>query len=133
MGLNIERIQQLKSNENRGIYKKNYENPFSAHDKVLQVKFTNSRCATRNFSGQARIFLGHFDKHFIKKKQGKKGSVGNILESFHLETPKSTFFMENLTQRWTLSGPFYQNQGNFFNFQKRAGEACPLSPIVARL
>ena len=30
--------------------------------------------------------------------------------------------MENLIQRWTQSGPDFQNQGTFFNFQKRAWE-----------
>ena len=38
--------------------------------------------------------------------------------------------MENLTQKWTQSGYFLQNQGTFFDFQNRAGEA---SPQAARL
>ena len=38
--------------------------------------------------------------------------------------------MENLPQGWIQSGSFFQNQGTFFNFQKRAGE---VSPPVARL
>ena len=45
--------------------------------------------------------------------------------------------MENLTQRWIQSGPFFQNQGTFFDSQKRAGEPPPgaphLPPLVARL
>ena len=40
--------------------------------------------------------------------------------------------MENLTQRWTLSAPFFQKSGQFFWFSKRAGEASPL-PLAARL
>ena len=35
--------------------------------------------------------------------------------------------MEDLTQGWTKLGPFFQNQGNFFYFQKRTGEASPPS------
>ena len=31
--------------------------------------------------------------------------------------------MENLTQRWTQTGHYLQNQGTFFDFQNRAGEA----------
>ena len=38
--------------------------------------------------------------------------------------------MESLAQRWIHSGSFFQNQGTFFDFKKRAGEA---SPLLARL
>ena len=38
--------------------------------------------------------------------------------------------MENLTQRWIQSGPFFESQITFLNFQKRAGEAFP-SPSCA--
>ena len=40
--------------------------------------------------------------------------------------------MENLTQRWTQSGPLIQNQGTLFDFQLKAGEAS-LSSVVAHL
>ena len=33
--------------------------------------------------------------------------------------------MENLTQKWTQSRHFSQNQGTFFDFQNTAGEASP--------
>ena len=36
--------------------------------------------------------------------------------------------MEDLTQGWIELGPFFQNQGTFFDFQKRAGDAPPSSP-----
>ena len=39
--------------------------------------------------------------------------------------------MENLTQRWTQSGPFFPKSGHFFRFSKRAGEASPLPPSCA--
>ena len=58
--------------------------------------------ATRNFSGQ--------------------GGGGNILESFLLDTLKTTFGMENLTQRWTQSETFFQNQDTFFIFKTDRGE-----------
>ena len=41
--------------------------------------------------------------------------------------------MESLIQRWIQLGPFFQNQGTFFYFQKRAGKASPPLPLVARL
>ena len=40
--------------------------------------------------------------------------------------------MENLTQRWTQSGPLIQNHGTLFDFQLKAGEASP-SSVVAHL
>ena len=37
--------------------------------------------------------------------------------------------MENLTQRWALSGPsVFQNQGTFFDFQERVGKTSPTPP-----
>ena len=38
----------------------------------------------------------------------------------------------NLTQRWTKSGPFFQNQGTFFIYKKGQENSPPL-PLVARL
>ena len=35
--------------------------------------------------------------------------------------------MANLTYGWTQSEHFLQNQGTFFDLQKRAGEASPPS------
>ena len=34
--------------------------------------------------------------------------------------------MENLTQRRSQPEPFFQNQGSFFDFQERTGNAFPL-------
>ena len=76
--------------------------------------------------------FGHFDQHFVKNTE-KKAPQGKVLELFLLDTLKTTFWMENLTQRWIQSGPFFQNQGAFFYFQKRAGEASPPPILVARL
>ena len=57
-----------------------------------------------------------------------------MLELFLLDSLKTTFLMEDLTQEWTKLGPFFQNQGIFFDFQIRLGEASPtLLCLVARL
>ena len=39
--------------------------------------------------------------------------------------------MENLTQKWTQSGSFYQKSGQFFRFSKRVGEVSPFDPSCA--
>ena len=65
--------------------------------------------------------------NFVKKAR-KKDPAGENLEFFLLDTPKTTFWMKDSTQGWTQLGPFFQNQGTFFDFQKRVGEASPTSP-----
>ena len=69
----------------------------------------------------------HFDKYFVLKKRKKeKRSSGKKLGVFLLDT-QTTPSIENLTQRWTKSGLFFfQYQGTFFDFQKRAGRPYPL-------
>ena len=62
--------------------------------------------------------LGHFDKHFVKNTR-KKALQGNILEFFLLDTLKTTFWIENLTERWTQWGPFFPKAGHFFQFSKK--------------
>ena len=41
--------------------------------------------------------------------------------------------MENLTQRWAQSGPFFPKSGHYFRFSKRTGEASPLPLSCAPL
>ena len=41
--------------------------------------------------------------------------------------------MENLTQRWTQSGPFFQNQGTFFDFYKKGSEGFLPPPCCVPL
>ena len=50
------------------------------------------------------------------------------MEFFLLGTPKASFCLKNLTQRSSQSGPFFKkkNQGTFFDFQKKGGEASVL-------
>ena len=61
--------------------------------------------------------LGHFDKDFVENSE-KETLLGNIL--------KTTFLIENLTQRWTQSGPFFKKSAHFFSIFKQVGEASLL-------
>ena len=47
--------------------------------------------------------LGHLDKHCFKNT-GKKRLVGKNFGVFLLDTLKTTFWMEKLTQSWTQLG-----------------------------
>ena len=51
-----------------------------------------------------------------------------MLESFLLDTLKTTFWMENSTQRWIQSGPFFSKSGEFFSIFKK-GPGVLVSPI----
>ena len=67
------------------------------------------RRTARMFEGMGDFLgLGHFDTHFVKNTQ-KNVPQEKILEFFPLDTVKTTFRMKYLTQRWTQSGPFFQN------------------------
>ena len=60
---------------------------------------------------------------FRQETQEKKASQGKVLNIFFrkyflLHTLKTTFWMENLTQRWAQSGSFSPKSGHFFDFQK---------------
>ena len=67
---------------------------------------TECRCTTKKFSGQGR-FPGtrtfHQKKKKKKKKTRKEVPTGKYFGFFSLKT---TFWMENLIQRWTQSGLF---------------------------
>ena len=73
------------------------------------------------------VKIGHLNKHFLKNTR-KEDPTGKIFVFFLLDTLKTTFGTENLTQRRTQSGPLFPKSGHFFYFQKRAGEAPPSSP-----
>ena len=68
----------------------------------------------------------------ILSKTRKKRPLENILEFFLLDSLKTTFWMENLPQRWTQSVPFFPKPGHFFDFQKMQWGSL-LSPQVERL
>ena len=75
-------------------------------------------------SFRAREISRNLDTSIIilsQKHKKKKVQQGKFLEFFLLDTLKTTFWMENLTQRWIQSGPFLQNEGVSFDFQKKAG------------
>ena len=74
------------------------------------------------------VELGHFDKYFVNNA-GKEAPSGKILEFFLLDTLKTTFWMENLTQRWIQSGPFYSKSGYFCRFWKKGKGGLPLFPL----
>ena len=99
---------------------------------VICICFTGAQLEI--FQGRGCIVeFGHFDKDFVKKHKKRKLRREKFWNFFLLDTLKTTFWMENLTQRWIQPRPSFQNQGTFFNFQKRAGEASPLPTLAARL
>ena len=53
---------------------------------------------------------------FREKCKGKRCRREPIWSLFLLETPKTTFWMANLTIKWIKSLPFFQNQSMFFYF-----------------
>ena len=72
------------------------------------------------------VELGHLDNYFVRNTR-KKAPTGKYF--FLLDTLKITFWMENLTQKWTQLGPFFfQNKGIFFDLKKRR-DAHPLSLV----
>ena len=86
------------------------------------------RCATRNFSGQevGEICGTRPLRYRFRQKHQKKWSRREpILESFLLDTLKTTFWMEKLTQTGTQSEPFLQKSGHFFWLSERVGETSP--------
>ena len=70
--------------------------------------------------------LEQFNKHFMKNTR-KKTPQGKTLEFFLLDTLKTTFRMENLTQRWIQSAPFFPKSGHFSRFSKKELSPRPLS------
>ena len=94
-------------------------------DKHLRWSVLQCRCPPSNFQVREGRFveLGCFDKDFVKNT-GKRDPAVKYFEVFFLDTLKTTFQMENLTQRWTKWGPFFQKSGCFSIFNQ-AGEASP--------
>ena len=80
------------------------------------------------------VELRHFDKHFIKKKTRKKGPTGKHCSFFSYIKLKLHFWMENLTQRWTQSGPFFfPKSEHLFRFSKKGRGSLPLQPYCMSL
>ena len=55
--------------------------------------------------------LGHFDKHFLKNTT-KRDHERKHFGFFFQDAFKTTFFMENSTQRWKHLGPFFPKSGD---------------------
>ena len=88
------------------------------------------RCTTRNFS-RGGLLKKDTSIKISWKTPGNVALQGNILEFFFLDTFKITCWLENLTPKWTQSGPFFQKSGQFFRFSKTVGEAFALPPSWA--
>ena len=71
--------------------------------------------------------LGHFDKLFVFKNTREKSPLRKILELLLLVSLKSTFWIEDSTQGWTMT-VFFSKSRHFFRFSKKAGEASIPSP-----
>ena len=71
----------------------------------------------------------------MSKTPEKEAPQGSILQFFLPDILKTTFWMENLTQRLTQSWLFFKILGYFLRFSKRTGGAplSPLSPLVVCL
>ena len=112
------------------------QNTYSEHRQTFKMEhfpkgiMPECRCATRNFSGLevGEVCGTKALRYRFRRKPKKKppeASQGNILEFFLLDTRRTTFWMQNLTQRWIQSESFFQKSGHFFDFQKGQGRPPP--------
>ena len=85
-----------------------------------------TRLTVANFQGRGGFMkLGHFNKHFLENSR-KNSRAG---ENFEVFSPRY-FFNYILNGKFnlrmdTVRAFFSKSQGNFFYFQKRAGENFP--------
>ena len=103
---------------------------FLGFNNEVQMEPPKVRAQSEVFQGREGFGeLGHFDKYFVKNLS-KKAPQRKILEFFLLDTIKTTFWMEILTQRWTLSGPFFPKiRALFMIFKKGRGGLSPSPPF----
>ena len=71
--------------------------------------------------------IRRFDKYSLKSQE-KKSPHDKILDFSLQDTLKTTFLMENLTQRWTLVGPFLSKIRRLFPISKKRKGRPPPSP-----
>ena len=104
-----------------------YRDRYSEHCQTFKMECFSKKnnawgqmCNQKLFrtGGGRFVKLGHFDKHFIKNTRKRGPTRKHFLEIFLLGTLKTTFWIENLTQRWTQSGPFFPKSEHIFKFQK---------------
>ena len=111
---------------------------YSEHCQTFKIERSAQRimpgcsCATRNFSGEGKggevCGTRTLWKKFRQKHQ-KRDPTGKHFGVF-CRTFKTTFWMENLTQRPSQHFSFKNQDTSWFS--KRAGETSPL-PLAARL
>ena len=94
-----------------GAYSVTKRNP----SKVLAVRGPKYFLQVRNKERGGFVELGHFDKRFVKNTR-IKSSTGNISEFFLVDTPKTIFWIQNLTRRWTQSWYFSPKPRSAFTF-----------------
>ena len=88
----------------------------------------SSRHATRVLQTSGGfVELGHFHKLCIKNI--KKAQQRKLVGVFVLDFLKTTFWMEDSTQRWTKLGLFFQKSGHFSRFSKKGREASFPFPL----
>ena len=98
-----------------------------------QVPKTNRGTQQEIFLGRGDFMkFGHFNKHLVKNTR-KEGPTGKNFAFFSLDTLKTTFRMEKITQSWIQSGPFFQNQGTFLDFEKKGKRDFPTSSLAPAL
>ena len=106
----------------------NLKKQSAEYARILNVSDAVGQCAQPEiFQGNgwgSFVEIGHFDINFIKYNR-RRSPTGNHFGVFSPDTFKITFWMENLTQRRTLSEPFFQKLRQFFWLSERVGEACP--------
>ena len=86
------------------------------------------QACNQNFQSRRSVVeLGHFAKHFLKNIL-KRPHRETFCEFFLLDTLKTAFLMENLTQRWTQSGSFFslRIRALFSIFKKFRGDSFTL-------
>ena len=89
------------------------------------------RRTAKIFQGrESFVELGHFNKHFVKNTRIKT-PAGKQFWIFLLSTLKTIFWVENLTQRWIRTGPFFPKSGQVFRFSKSSRGGLPLPPSCA--
>ena len=116
----------------QAIYQKDFLFGFT---KKVQKEPPKASTQSEIFQGRGGLRkLAHFDKQFDKKLT-KTAPQGKILEFFLLDTLKNNILNGEFNPEMdTIRAFFSQNQGTFYDFKKRAGEASLLpTPLVAHL
>ena len=108
-------------------------NSYNIAFKNFWLEVANKSVLQENFQGRGGfVELGHFDRRFVKSTK-KMAPQGKNLELFLLDSLKTTFRMENSTQKWTQLELFFPKSGHFFHFSKKCQGGLPPSHLVVHL